>query len=415
MSCLMQETKMKAHEKRRDDNIMRAFASESKSHNRSMSMKNVQLNIFSKDGIYTQTEAQFSSISHNLEQSEATLEGDLQIGECVPSLPLTRKSREHRKQKHSHHGEGNADENMKPIKRTRRSKKKTMQNVSTHNSVGYKATKEVSNWKIMYSRSTNEYWPRKHILSESPVTFEGACKVLDHILLKDVGMHVSVSQQITDDLSALKILLMDFMKRHKKHSPYTYLLTHHLKSKCKNKGVDIEQDTNSCQLESIGMNIKPGYKRQLIGHRKHILEQIKNMIEQFSNLFLTPQSEGVVQFSMSELAACLKSLEVAENPTVLQWKPVQNCQQTKTRPQQIEQSVVLAFVKELLRKVVPIELFGSKWNARMFERQCVRLTRSGKFQNFSLGSLMSGLKTSNVSWLRSVAEPAVKQNIFAKV
>jgi hypothetical protein len=433
----MQEAKNRHHEKRRDGvSILRVLASKSKPRSRIMSMTNEQLNLFPTGRIFTQIEAQTLSTSHNLKFSEETLKGNLQMGKCVPSLTVAQKSKQYsRKRKHSQKGKGDTDANIKPLKKTRRSKKKVKQNVSAHNRLGYKATNVVSVWKIMYNRSTDEHWPSKHILSKSSATFEGACQVLDHILSKNVGVLIPVSQTLKDDLSDLKILLVDFIKKHKRLSPYTYLLTHHLESEFNIKTVDVDQEMNSFPLESThtGTYIKRGRERQFIGHdpqktKRHKREQSmnRNMIEQRSNCIVTSESEGDVQLPVSELAVPLitedafqpgysKSLKVTGNPTISQVKPVKNRQQTKARLQPVEQSMVSAFVKELLRKVVPIELFGCEQNAKVFKRMCVRLTHSGKFQNFRLGSLMSGLKTSNIPWLRRVAEPTVKQGIFAKV
>jgi hypothetical protein len=439
MSNMKQGTTKKRNESKGDGvNILRILASKFKSRNRVTSKTVVKLNSVPKGIISTQIEARSSSISHNFKHSEVTPESDLQIGECVPSLTLIQKAEQHsRKRKHSQKAKVNADINVKPLKKTRRSKKKKkiMPNVSTHNRTGYKATKVVSNQKIMYSRSTHEHWPSKHILSDSPATLKGACKVLNHILLKDIGEHVSGSERMKKDLSYLKILLVEFIRKHRRLSPYTYLLTHHLESEFKIRTVDVCQEINSLQLESTraGTCIKDGYKRQFIDHDTHKTKRHKqepslnrNMIEQYGNCITTSQSEEDVLVSVSELAVplttkdafqpgCSKSLEVVRNQMVLQLKPVQNQQQTKTRLQPIEQTVVSKFVTEVLRKVVPIELFGCQRNARVFRRLCSKLTRSGRFQNFRLGSLMSDFKTSNIPWLSSVAEPRVKQNIFAKV
>lgn len=220
------------------------------------------------------------------------------------------------------------DEVEIPRKRTRRGKKKIKQNVNTHNRIGYKGTTVVSNKRMLYNQATHEHWPSWHILAESPPTLEGACKVLDNILSKNVGENIPLSGK-ERDLSNLKVLLLVLIKKHKSVSPYTYLLTHHLESECKNM--------NDKQLETT-QNLQP-----------------------------------------------------------------------------IDYRVVSNFVKKILRKVVPLRLFGCNHNARLFKRMCSKLTCSGKFQNFRLGTLMSGLKTSNVSWLNSVTDSAVKMNIFAKV
>lgn len=215
-----------------------------------------------------------------------------------------------------------------PRKKTRRGKKKMKPNVNTHNRIGYKGTTVVSNKRMLYSQVTHEHWPTSHILAKSPATLEGACKVLDHILSKDVGENISLSGRM-EDLSNLKFLLLVLIKKHNCFSPYTYLLTHHLESECKN----------------------------MTG----------------------------------------KQLETTRNVQPVDYRLVSN------------------FVNKILRKVVPLRLFGCNHNARLFKRMCSKLTCSGKFQNFRLGTLMFGLKTSSVPWLNSITESAVKMNIFAKV
>jgi len=220
------------------------------------------------------------------------------------------------------------DEVEVPQKRTRRGKKKIKANVNAHNRIGYKGTTVVSNKHMLYSRMTQEQWPSWHILAKSPPTLEGACKVLDHILSKNVGENISFSGR-TKDLANLKVLLLVLIKKHNSFSPYTYLLTHHLESECKN--------LNDKQLETT-RNLQP-----------------------------------------------------------------------------FDYRLVSNFVNKILKKVVPLRLFGCNHNARLFKRMCSKLTYSGKFQKFRLGTLMFGLKTSNVPWLNSITESAVKMNIFAKV
>jgi hypothetical protein len=67
----------------------------------------------------------------------------------------------------------------------------------------------------------------------------------DHILLKDVGKHVSKLEKMKDDFPDVKKLLMDFMKKPKSISPCMYLLIHHLERELKNKTVDIDHEINS--------------------------------------------------------------------------------------------------------------------------------------------------------------------------
>nr|QTW21094.1 telomerase reverse transcriptase isoform 1 [Prorhinotermes simplex] len=214
-------------------------------------------------------------------------------------------------------------------KHIRRRKKKIKPNVSTDSRIGYKGTTVLSNKQMLYNQATHEHWPSWHILAKSPTTLEGACKVLDHILSKDVGENISLSGRIID-LSNLKVLLLDFIKRHNSLSPYTYLLTHHLEGEYMNSTVD------------------------------------------------------------------------------QQW-------QTARKLQPINHRLVSNFVNKIVRKVVPLGLFGCNHNVRLFKRMCSKLTCSGKFQNFRLDTLMSGLKTSNIPWLNSVTESAERVNIFAKV
>jgi len=219
------------------------------------------------------------------------------------------------------------DEVEIPRKRTRRGKKKIKPNVNTHNRIGYKGTTVVSNKHMLYSQVTHEHWPSWHILAKSPPTLEGACKVLDNILSKDVGENILLGRM--KDLANLKVLLLVLIKKHNSFSPYTYLLTHHLESECEN--------LNDKQLETT-RNLQP-----------------------------------------------------------------------------VDYRLVSNFVNKILKKVVPLRLFGCNHNARLFKRMCNKVICSGKFQNFRLDTLMFGLKTSNVPWLNSVTESAVKMNIFAKV
>jgi hypothetical protein len=83
--------------------------------------------------------------------------------------------------------------------------------------------------------------------------------------------------------------------------------------------------------------------------------------------------------------------------------------------QPLDRRLVSGFVTEILRKVVPLGLLGCNHNAKVFKKFCRKLTNSGKSQNFTLGSLMSHLKITNVPWLNSVTESTLKMNIFAKV
>jgi hypothetical protein len=340
------EKEHKANETNRV-NILRTFASKFQS----------QLNPFPKARIPTETETHLSDISHNSKQSKVTLEGAPQTGECGAPLALVQK-RHSRKRKCSKNAMGNADINIKPPKKTRRSKKKPVPNVSSDNRLGYRATTVLPIQQMLYNRATHEHWPSSHILAESRATLEGACKVLDHILLKDVGEHVFISERVKDDLSDLKKLLMGFIKKHRSLSPYLYLLTHHLESELKKtKTLGIDHKMNSLQPEMTHSET----------YVKHEQSLNRNVIE------------------------------------------------AERKRQPVEQRTVSKFVREVLRKVVPVELFGCKQNARVFKRLCSRLSHSGKFQNFRLGNLMSGLKTSSIPWLSSVAEPTVKKNIFAKV
>ena len=79
---------------------------------------------------------------------------------------------------------------------------------------------------------SHERWPSWHILAKSPATLEGASKVLDHILSKDVGENIPLSGRMKD-LSNLKVFLLELIKKHNSVSPCTFLLTHHLESECK--------------------------------------------------------------------------------------------------------------------------------------------------------------------------------------
>jgi hypothetical protein len=222
------------------------------------------------------------------------------------------------------------DEIERIVRKTRRSQKKIKPDVSTHNGVGYKATRVFSNQPVLYGHATHEHWPSGHVLTKLPATQESAYIVLDQILLKDVGVNVSMPRKIKHDLSDLKNLLLKLMKKHRSLSPYSYLLTHHLKRQSKSKTADQQQ-----------------------------------------------QAMGIMQ--------------------------------------PLDRKVVSGFVTEILRMVVPLGFLGCKHNARAFKRFCKKLTSSGKSQNFRLGSLMSHLKITNVPWLNSVTESALKMNIFAKV
>jgi hypothetical protein len=217
------------------------------------------------------------------------------------------------------------DEVDRPVRKTRRSQKKIKPNTSTHNGIGYKATQVFSNQPVLYGRATHEHWPSRHMLTKLPATQEGASIVLNHILLKDVGANVSLPGRMKDNLSDLKILLLKLMKKHRSLSPYSYILTQHLKRQSKNKTED---------------------------------QQIM---------------------------------------------------------QPLDQRLVSGFVTGVLRKVVPLGLFGCNHNARVFKRFCRKLMNSGKSQNFRLGSLMSDLKITYIPWLNSVTESTLKMNIFAKV
>jgi hypothetical protein len=222
------------------------------------------------------------------------------------------------------------DEVERIARKTRRIQKKIKPVASTHNGVGYKATRVLSNQPVLYGHATHEHWPSGHVLTKLPATQEGASVILDQILLKDVGVNVSMSRKMKHDLSDLKILLLKLMKKHRSLSPYSYIFTHHVKRQSKSKSADQQQ-----------------------------------------------QAMGIMQ--------------------------------------PLDQRLVSGFVTEVLRMVVPLGLLGCKHNARAFKRFCRKLMSSGKSQNFRLGSVMSHLKITNVSWLNSATESTLKMNIFAKV
>lgn len=155
------------------------------------------------------------------------------------------------------------DEVDRPVRKTRRSQKKIKPTTSTQNGVGYKATQIFSNQPMLYGRATHEHWPSKHMLMKLPATQEGASIVLDHILLKDVGVNVSLPRRMKDNLSDLKILLLKLMKKHRSRSPYSYIFTHHLKRHSKNKTAGQQQQVVRI-LQPLDQRLVSGFVTEVL-------------------------------------------------------------------------------------------------------------------------------------------------------
>ncbi|XP_063217329.1 telomerase reverse transcriptase-like isoform X2 [Bacillus rossius redtenbacheri] len=78
-------------------------------------------------------------------------------------------------------------------------------------------------------------------------------------------------------------------------------------------------------------------------------------------------------------------------------------------------SEVYLFTSDVVRRVVPLDVFGSGRNRRVFLAAVRRLTLLGLHHTMTLGMLMCGMRTSRVKWLNTTVGHAMCQHILAKV
>ncbi|KAJ4426281.1 hypothetical protein ANN_27093 [Periplaneta americana] len=358
-------------------------------------------------------------------------------------------------------------ESDKPQKKTRRGKKK----------------------KEQLTQST---WPSSHVLATTPATAEGTNKLLTAILSTDVGKKVPVE---THKLADLKLLLLQFLKNHRKHSSYSYLLNHHInvsfdntkpvkKSFKKQSQSHRSDDTiilssSSDEIEVVDLTedsppFQTGMKRKIMNfegnqdrkrckfdkkcdnsklhcvqgeHSTAINIESENStgqaeyptvidiesenstrpvcIESKDSETVNNQSLHETSYNMPEnvsvQAGCSKDMRVqlhckksAKNQPETS-NLLKTDRQKKSKNNSVDHVVVAHFVKKIVRMVFPLELFGCKRNARVIAKWCCRLVGSGRNQFFRLGSLMQGIKTNTIKWLRPVSSHEVKENILAKV
>ncbi|XP_069689925.1 telomerase reverse transcriptase-like [Periplaneta americana] len=386
-------------------------------------------------------------------------------------------------------------ESDKPQKKTRRGKKKkrTIDTVNrTGHKRGYRETLTFNTQRMLFSRTTNEKWPSSHVLATTPATAEGTNKLLTAILSTDVGKKVPVE---THKLADLKLLLLQFLKNHRKHSSYSYLLNHHInvsfdntkpvkKSFKKQSQSHRSDDTiilssSSDEIEVVDLTedsppFQTGMKRKIMNfegnqdrkrckfdkkcdnsklhcvqgeHSTAINIESENStgqaeyptvidiesenstrpvcIESKDSETVNNQSLHETSYNMPEnvsvQAGCSKDMRVqlhckksAKNQPETS-NLLKTDRQKKSKNNSVDHVVVAHFVKKIVRMVFPLELFGCKRNARVIAKWCCRLVGSGRNQFFRLGSLMQGIKTNTIKWLRPVSSHEVKENILAKV
>ncbi|XP_076104815.1 uncharacterized protein LOC143073284 [Mytilus galloprovincialis] len=76
---------------------------------------------------------------------------------------------------------------------------------------------------------------------------------------------------------------------------------------------------------------------------------------------------------------------------------------------------VYLFVRRICLFVIPEDVWGSRRNRNLFTKNLQKLIASNKYDKLCIGQMMSGIKVSAVSWLRTVKSNSIRQHIMAKV
>ncbi|XP_013380608.1 telomerase reverse transcriptase [Lingula anatina] len=76
---------------------------------------------------------------------------------------------------------------------------------------------------------------------------------------------------------------------------------------------------------------------------------------------------------------------------------------------------VYLFLRSLLKRIVPLQLFGSPYNRRVFLKNVRKFVGLGRYETLQLGEIMRKMKVSHCKWLKSVKNPVVRENLVAMV
>ncbi|XP_071169870.1 uncharacterized protein [Mytilus edulis] len=76
---------------------------------------------------------------------------------------------------------------------------------------------------------------------------------------------------------------------------------------------------------------------------------------------------------------------------------------------------IYLFIRRICLFVIPEDVWGSRRNRNLFTKNLQKLISSNKYDKLCLGQMMSGIKVSTISWLRTVKSNSVRQHIMAKV
>ncbi|XP_067004681.2 telomerase reverse transcriptase [Anabrus simplex] len=80
-----------------------------------------------------------------------------------------------------------------------------------------------------------------------------------------------------------------------------------------------------------------------------------------------------------------------------------------------ETSIVYEYLRDLVKSVVPFELFGSRENQKCFINFIKQVLTAGRGQIIHLQQLISGQKYTKPLWLRKIPSQIVKQHLYSKV
>ncbi|KAK3592766.1 hypothetical protein CHS0354_003201 [Potamilus streckersoni] len=76
---------------------------------------------------------------------------------------------------------------------------------------------------------------------------------------------------------------------------------------------------------------------------------------------------------------------------------------------------VYLFLRSVILRVVPEELFGSSHNKNIFLKNCKRQISAGKFEKVCLGQLVQKMKTSDCKWLNALCSNFQRLHMLAKL
>ncbi|XP_063435876.1 telomerase reverse transcriptase-like [Mytilus trossulus] len=76
---------------------------------------------------------------------------------------------------------------------------------------------------------------------------------------------------------------------------------------------------------------------------------------------------------------------------------------------------IYLFIRRICLFVIPEDVWGSRRNRNLFTKNIQKLISSNKYDKLCIGQMMSGIKVSSISWLRTVKSNSVRQHIMVKV